>query len=380
MTPARVAPSNQIDGGRGAPRSPDLARTGARDALVARIGSVELAALFREGRLDDLKMRRLDAPGPRVGEIYAAQVDRLASGGAFLLLGRSGTGRETAFLPEADGLSPGDPLRVEITRDAEGRKAARAARRLAFAAPDLVLTPGAPGINLSRKIADAAERARLSEALKDLLPPEIGCLLRTSAAGAASDAIQAQARSALAAATEVATAAPRPPRLLRPAPSPAAQARTEWGDAVWREGDAATPLVDALRTALQALLTPRTSLAAGWAAFERTEALVAIDVNAGDVGNRVAVNLAAAAEIPRQLRLRGWGGQVIVDFAPMEPQQRARVEARMRATADGALRIAGWGPLGLLEATRRKTGAPIETMLDAAMLEGEIDVASIGAL
>ena len=58
--------------------------------------------------------------------------------------------------------------------------------------------------------------------------------------------------------------------------------------------------------------------------IEPTRALVAVDVNTGPDTSPAAslkANIAAARDLPRQLRLRGLGGQVVVDFAPM-PKKR----------------------------------------------------------
>src|SRR5690606_26627756 len=65
-------------------------------------------------------------------------------------------------------------------------------------------------------------------------------------------------------------------------------------------------------------LSPRVPLAGGgFLLIERAAALTAIDVNAGDGAERLdplRLNLAAAGEAARQLRLRGVGGLVVIDF------------------------------------------------------------------
>ena len=97
---------------------------------------------------------------------------------------------------------------------------------------------------------------------------------------------------------------------------------------------------------------------------EPTRALVAVDINTGgDLSPAAAlkVNLAAAAELPRQLRLRGLGGQVTIDFAPLARAERPRVErALARALADDGIEttVAGWTPLGHLELQRKRARRP----------------------
>jgi ribonuclease E len=100
--------------------------------------------------------------------------------------------------------------------------------------------------------------------------------------------------------------------------------------------------------------------------IEQTEALVAIDVNSGNFrtdGNNseetaYQMNLAAAKEIGRQLRLRDLGGVIINDFIDMrEEKHRRGVEKAMREAVrrDRArtkvLRISAFG---LIEMTRQR--------------------------
>ena len=73
-------------------------------------------------------------------------------------------------------------------------------------------------------------------------------------------------------------------------------------------------------------------------------------------------NIAAARDLPRQLRLRGLGGQVIVDFAPMPKRDRAAVEQQLRAAFKGEASetsLAGWTPLGNYELQRKRDRLPL---------------------
>ena len=67
-----------------------------------------------------------------------------------------------------------------------------------------------------------------------------------------------------------------------------------------------------------------------------------------------------ARELPRQLRLRGLGGQITLDLAPMPKKDRARVRdqpARRLSAKDVETALAGWTPLGHFE-LQRKRDAP----------------------
>ena len=103
----------------------------------------------------------------------------------------------------------------------------------------------------------------------------------------------------------------------------------------------------------------------GYIVIDETEALVAIDVNTGShKGSKdhdttiLKVNLEAADEICRQLRLRNMGGLIVLDFIDMKSgRDRAQVAQRMK---DGLRRdkakthILPISQLGLMEMTRQR--------------------------
>jgi Rne/Rng family ribonuclease len=98
---------------------------------------------------------------------------------------------------------------------------------------------------------------------------------------------------------------------------------------------------------------------------------VAVDVNTGADTSPAAglkANIAAARDLPRQLRLRGLGGQVVVDFAPMPKKDRGTLEQVLRAAfraEGGETVLAGWTPLGLYELQRRRDRLPLSALLPA---------------
>jgi Rne/Rng family ribonuclease len=102
--------------------------------------------------------------------------------------------------------------------------------------------------------------------------------------------------------------------------------------------------------------------------IEPTRALVAVDVNTGaDTSPAAALkaNVAAARELPRQLRLRGLGGQVVIDFAPIPKRDRSILDQVMKAAfkAEGEATLAGWTTLGLYELTRRRDRLALRDLL-----------------
>jgi ribonuclease G len=103
----------------------------------------------------------------------------------------------------------------------------------------------------------------------------------------------------------------------------------------------------------------------GYILIDRTEALVAIDVNTGrNIGKTsledtiTKTNLDAAVEICRQLRLRDIGGLIVVDFIDMKmAENRRKVESTMRkllASDPSANACTSLSKFGLMEITRKR--------------------------
>jgi ribonuclease G len=103
----------------------------------------------------------------------------------------------------------------------------------------------------------------------------------------------------------------------------------------------------------------------GYILFDHAEALSAIDVNSGKFmgrahhdENALRINLEAAKEIARQLRLRDIGGIIVVDFIDMtDPRCRKRLqdEFRRELRKDRAQsNISAISEFGLIEMTRER--------------------------
>ena len=115
---------------------------------------------------------------------------------------------------------------------------------------------------------------------------------------------------------------------------------------------------------IEALFQPYTLLPGGGSIIiEETAALTAVDVNTGgDKRGRLAVNVEAAAEIARQIRLRNLGGMIIIDFLKMKTKddEAALIKAMEDAVSEDpcTVQLHGMSSLGLMEITRaRRTPA-----------------------
>lgn len=328
-----------------------------------------MAALVVDGRLQDLLIDPPEAdPIPRPESIYRGILDRPLKGmhGAILRLPDG----QSAFLKDAKGLSPGTPLLVQVTTFAERGKAAPVVRKLLFKSRYAIVTPANPGINIARSIRDEEERDRLLVIAHDAMEDGAeGVILRTDCDGVDGDVIAADILKMLDISREVLSGAEgKTPELLLDAPSAL--------DRAWRDWSAPEPeqvVVGAgcfedhgVLEMLEDARAMRVDMAGGaWISIEPTRALVAIDVNTGGDFSPAAglkANLAAAKEISRQMKLRGLGGQITVDFAPMPKKDRLKLENALKSTfrRDGVDTIlAGWTPLGNFELQRKRERFPL---------------------
>jgi ribonuclease G len=406
-----------------------LINVGAAEIRIAVVEDGKLQALTRERTLgaDD----EATAGRSFVGDIVLGRVLRVlpAVQAAFVEIGHKRAGflgaREARCLAgDAAGehepaigqlVREGDEVLVQIVKDPIGEKGARLSASVTIPGRLCVLAPYQPGIALSRRIEDEAERARLlalGEALTGEADGELvagaGYIFRTAAVGAAleelrEDAVQlAHDWQAILAARRKA----KPPALLHRDLDPVARAlrdlvrddtaciliddaeaaeaarafcRRAMPDAEERIALFAGPgvLFDLhdLETDIDGLMHSRVPLSCGgWITVEGTEALTAVDVNSGSFTHAsgpentgLTVNLEAARELGRQLRLRGIGGLIVVDFIHMREEahvDRVLETLTQSLSRDGApVEVLGPSPLGLVEITRRRVRNPLVSLL-----------------
>jgi ribonuclease G len=126
-----------------------------------------------------------------------------------------------------------------------------------------------------------------------------------------------------------------------------------------------------LEEEIDRLTVPRVPLpSGGWITIEGTEALTAVDVNSGSFTastgleeTSLKVNLEAADEIGRQVRLRGVGGLIVVDFIHLaEPDNIAKVLAVLEDSLSRdhtPTQISPMSEFGLVEITRKRVRDPL---------------------
>jgi ribonuclease E/ribonuclease G len=299
----------------------------------------------------------------------------------------------------------GLPILVQVTRDALEDKGARLTMNIGLVGRYLVFHPHGEGAQLSRRVSDEAARQRLLAAVDRVGADEGGWVVRTAAAIASPEAVASEGQALLVRWDSLRTRALalRPPTVLAAEPHPLLRAVRDRGGSLVEVtlddralalqvrraldsfedraemhvviGD--TDVLDAHDVAAQIerALQPQLVLPSGVEIlFEPGRTLCAIDVDSGSAGMRqgqgprspVDVNLDAAEEIARQLRLRNIGGIIVVDFIDMRvPGDRARVQALLaERVADDPVPTQVIGPtrLGLMEITRARRGP---TLADA---------------
>jgi ribonuclease G len=270
-----------------------------------------------------------------------------------------------------------------------------------------VLLPGSSHVGVSRRITDQAERERLRALLSEI-PRSGGVIVRTAGEGRQREdfvadlaMLESLTRHILSRAEEVSA----PSLLYRDLDLVLRAARDLAGPQMaefWVDDADAYQRVLEFLDRVQPELTPRIKLyrrrldlfeafsieseleqvlqpkvwlrSGGSLVINQTEALVAIDVNTGryvggaDLEDTVfRINLEAAAEVARQIRLRDLGGIIVVDFIDMEVEEHraALLEAlRSELAKDRARTLVGpVGPFGLVQLTRKRTERSLERTL-----------------
>src|SRR5580704_16157281 len=261
-----------------------------------------------------------------------------------------------------DCVHEGEEIVVQVIKDPIGDKGARLSANVTIPGRLAVMVPNTPGVALSRRIGPDAERTRmlaLGEAMiaegGERLVPGAGYILRTAAVDASLRDLKDDAERLAEAWRPVMARrqSAKAPALLYQDLDPIERTMRDLVRA-----DTARVLIDDFAAAESAraycrrampeseskiehftgpgqlfdlhdledeihqLVHPRVPLpSGGWITIESTEALTAIDVNSGSFTastgleeTSLQVNLEAARDIGRQLRLRGIGGLIVIDF------------------------------------------------------------------
>lgn len=373
-------------------------------------------AILEDGRLSDFYVERAERDR-LLGHIIMGRVVKLAPGmqAAFVAIGQDSDG----FLPWSDCVPPdqwrgqkngrgGDArsllavdqlFPVQVVKEPIGTKGARLTMQLSLAGRYLVLLPGDSMTGVSRRIKSTTERRRLKGLVKDMLPDGYGLIVRTVAEGHSAQQIQADldelmerwrgVRGRMERAVEGEIIHREPGMvshvmrdlftsdldevvcdhrgLWKELRAYMAEVLPDLKDSVKLYGGR-EPLFDAMGVEEEIEHSIERKVwvkGGGYLIIESTEAMNVIDVNSWRFGRKktmedhaLRVNLEAAREIGRQLRLRDLGGLIVIDFIDMlkeEHRLRLMQEMRQILKQDRAQTdVAPISRFGLMEMTRER--------------------------
>jgi len=334
--------------------------------------------------------------------------DKPKSGGR----GRGKRRPEKNTEPIQDVLKRGKEIIVQISKEPISTKGPRVTAQVSLAGRFLVYMPFASRVGISRKIGDRAERARLREQMKGVLPDNSGgVIVRTVGEDVTKETFQRDLDSLIGIWKKVKrkTQFVRAPSLvhretslarglMRDVFSTKVEKLTVDSKQMYNEiieylktvapeliervhlYEEKLPLFDKanIEQELRDLFKRRCDLpSGGYLIIEPTEALVSVDVNSGRYTGKkdpektiLKTNVEAARELARQIRLRDMGGIIVADFIDMETKaNRDRVlqELRTHLSRDRARTKAFQvSELGLIEMTRQRVRqSHLQSMTDA---------------
>ncbi len=303
-------------------------------------------------------------------------------------------------------LRRGQELLVQVTKEGIGTKGPTLTTYLSIPGRFLVMMPGMGRLGVSRRIEDEDARGRVRAILNELsLPKDMGFIARTAAVNRTKSELQNDLDylTRLWRAVENRIKSERAPadiyhesdlltrtirdvftsdigQIIVDEPDVARRAREFLGIFSPRSADLVVDYTSpepifhkyGIEAELEALHSRRVPLRSGGSlVIDQTEALVAIDVNSGkfrteDDAETTAykINLEAADEIPRQLRLRDLGGVIICDFIDLRHESHRRtIERRLidnlKKHKERA-KVLRMSAFGIIEMTRQRQRASLQ--------------------
>ena len=310
----------------------------------------------------------------------------------------------------SDVLTQGQELIVQIAKEPISSKGPRLTTEISFTGRFLVLTPFNDKISVSRKIKDHAEKTRLRRLIESIKPKNFGVIIRTSAENKRAAELNSELKVLLKSWDDAIAKIQysQPPTLLYEEESRAvAEIRDLFNpdfesihvnDAqIYEQIHSYVSLIAPDRSDIVKLYTNETPIfdnfnitrqiksafgktvsfkSGAYIIIESTEALHVIDVNSGNrsksstdqESNALNVNLLAADEISRQLKLRDMGGIIVIDFIDMaqaEHRQALYDHMRQAMARDRAKHnILPLSKFGLMQITRQRVRPALDIVTE----------------
>ncbi|MDO3694066.1 ribonuclease E/G [Wenyingzhuangia sp. chi5] len=260
-------------------------------------------------------------------------------------------------------LKPKQNILVQIVKEPISTKGPRISSELSIAGRYLVLVPFSNRVSVSQKIEDPKEKERLKKLAKSIKPKGFGLILRTVAQGKKVAELDKDLQNSLQRWVDMCKRIPNtntPTKVLSELNRASSILRDVLNDSftsivvddpelateirdyiqeidpkkvgIVKDYDGNTPIFEkyGIERQIKAAFGETVSMSKGaYLVIEHTEALHVIDVNSGNRSNKansqqdtaLEVNLIAATEIARQLRLRDMGGIIVIDFIDMNSNE-----------------------------------------------------------
>ncbi len=288
----------------------------------------------------------------------------------------------------------GDKILVQVKKIATGEKGARVSTHVTLPGNYVVLMPNTEILTISQKIASEEEKSRLMQIVKKSLPSGFGVIVRTDASNISKEKIQEDINDLLKKWKNILTAYEEKQEaallyneheLISKISRDLINQQTK---KVYVNDTNIYNMMNsyALRKNIKIELVETDDIikelgfsgdiedikkrkvwlkCGGYIVIDRTEALTAIDVNSGKyLGNQnleqtaLNVNIEAAREIMKQIRLRDLGGIIIIDYIDLDKKEdQMKIVDIMREEAKkdrSKTDIKGYTELNLVELTRKK--------------------------
>jgi ribonuclease G len=327
-----------------------------------------------------------------VGDVYNSDVPEVVTGSV-------NTARPDSYPPINELLKAGQELMVQVTKEPIGSKGARVTTQIGLPGRYAVYRPNTEHVGVSRRIIDDDERQRLHDIAASIKPAHGGLIVRTVGEGLNREDLDLDLRFLVQLWQEIQSRTPEVSapallhedlditlrsvrdllsggldRVLVDDETEAERIRAfvqrtmpDFQGCVetWDKPD---PMFErfGLEWEISRAVRRKVWLRSGGSiSIDRTEALVAIDVNTGRYVGRssfeetaLEINLEAAREIAYQLRFRDIGGLIVIDFIGMsEKPHRSRVrEELIKALGEDKARsrVLQMSEFGLIEMTRKR--------------------------
>jgi len=301
----------------------------------------------------------------------------------------------------ADVLNSNQSVLVQVVKEPISTKGPRISSELSLAGRFIVLVPFSDRVSVSQKIEERGEKDRLKKLIQTIRPKGFGVIVRTVAEGKSTVEIEKDLHNLLSrwnAMCKKLPTAHHPSKVLGELNRASSILRDVFNDTFSGIYIDDEELYDQVKDYVQEIAPSKQSIVklyqsrdtpifekyhierqiktsfgktvsmskGAYLIIEHTEALHVIDVNSGNRSNKASnqedtameVNMIAAAEIARQLRLRDMGGIIVIDFIDMSnPDNRKKLFDFLRDEMDddkAKHKILPPSKFGLIQITRQR--------------------------